>query len=52
MMITTDVEQAYYQVPLHKSSQKYLAWVHRGKWYIPTIIVFGTKPAPFVVTGL
>jgi hypothetical protein len=52
MMITTDVEQAYYQVPLHKSSQKYLAWVHRGKWYIPTIIVFGTKPAPFVFTKI
>jgi hypothetical protein len=52
MMITTDVEQAYYQVPLHKSSQKYLAWIHRGKWYIPTIIVFGTKPAPFVFTKI
>jgi hypothetical protein len=52
LMITTDVEQAYYQVPLHKDSQRYLAWSHNGKWYIPTIIVFGTKPAPFVFTKI
>ena len=51
-MITTDVEQAYYQVPLHKDSQKYCAWFHNGKWYRPTILVFGVKPAPFVFTKI
>jgi len=51
-MITTDVEKAYYQVPLHKRSQPYLAWRHRGKWIKPTIIVFGIKPAPFVFTKM
>ena len=51
-MITTDVEQAYYQVPLHKDSQKYCAWFHNGRWYKPTIIVFGVKPAPFVFTKI
>jgi ribonuclease HI len=51
-MITTDVEKAYYQVPLHKRSQPYLAWRHRGRWIKPTIIVFGIKPAPFVFTKM
>ena len=51
-MITTDVEQAYYQVPLHKDSQKYLAWRHEGKWIVPTIIVFGVSVAPFVFTKI
>lgn len=51
-MITTDVEQAYYQVPLHEDSQKYCGWQHAGKWYVPTILVFGLKTAPFIFTKI
>lgn len=51
-MITTDVEKAYYQVPLHKESQGYCGWKHDGKWIVPTIIVFGLSVAPFVFTKI
>lgn len=52
MMITTDVAKAYYQVPLHKESQRYCAWRHNGKWIIPTIIIFGLSVAPFIFTKI
>jgi hypothetical protein len=52
LMITTDVAKAYYQVPLHKDSQKYCAWWHDGKWVIPTVLVFGLSVAPFVFTKI
>ena len=52
LMITTDVTKAYYQVPLHKDSQKYCAWQHKGQWIVPTIIVFGLSPAPFIFTKI
>jgi hypothetical protein len=51
-MITTDVEKAYYQVPLHKESQRFCAWWHNGRWIIPTILVFGLSFAPFVFTKI
>jgi hypothetical protein len=51
-MITTDVAQAYYQVALHKKTQPYLAWRHGGQWIMPTILVFGVKPAPFIFTKI
>jgi hypothetical protein len=52
VMITTDVEKAYYQVPLHKESQPLLAWSHDGKWIKPTILVFGLSVAPFIFTKI
>ena len=52
VMITTDVEKAYYQVPLHKKSQAYLAWQHAGQWIVPTVLTFGIKPAPFIFTKI
>ena len=51
-MITTDVAKAYYQVPLHKDSQRYCGWKHEGKWVVPTILVFGLSVAPFVFTKI
>ena len=51
-MITTDVAKAYYQVPLHKDSQRYCGWRHEGKWIVPTILVFGLSVAPFVFTKI
>lgn len=52
LMITTDVEKAYYQVPLHKDSQMFCGWQHKGQWVTPTIIVFGFSAAPFVFTKI
>ena len=52
LMITTDVEKAYYQVPLHKDSQRYCAWRHNEQWIVPTILAFGLSVAPFVFTKL
>ena len=52
VMITTDVEQAYYQVALHKTSQRYCAWRHGGEYYVPTILVFGLSIAPFIFTKI
>lgn len=51
-MITSDIEKAYFQVPLHKESQGYMAWRHAGKWIVPTICPFGAKPIPFVFTKI
>jgi hypothetical protein len=57
-MITTDVEKAYYQVPLHKDSQKYCGWQHLDKktrklvWILPTCLVFGLGSAPFYFTKI
>ena len=51
-MITTDVEKAYYQVALHKESQRFCAWWHEGQWILPTILVFGLCFAPFVFTKI
>jgi hypothetical protein len=52
LMITTDIEKAYYQVPLHKESQQYCAWRHEGSWIAPTIGIFGLGPMPFVFTKI
>ena len=52
LMITTDVAKAYYQVPLHKDSQRYCAWRHNGEWILPTILPFGLSIAPFVFTKI
>jgi hypothetical protein len=52
LMITTDVAKAYYQVPLHKKSQRFCAWWHDGEWIVPTILVFGLSVAPFIFTKI
>ena len=49
-LFTTDIEKAYYQLPLHPDTQRYLCWKHRGKWYCPTILVFGLGTAPLIFT--
>ena len=51
-MITTDVEKGYYQVALHKESQGLCAWRHNGKWFKPSILVFGLSVAPFIFTKI
>ena len=51
-LFTTDIEKAYYQVPLHPDTQRYLCWKHRDKWYCPTILVFGLGTAPLIFTKI
>ena len=51
-LLTTDIDRAYYCVPLHPSAQPYLGWQWRGKYYMPTCLVFGLSTAPRVFTKL
>ena len=51
-LFTTDIEKAYYQVPLHQDTQRYLCWKHRNKWYCPTILVFGLGTASLIFTKI
>jgi len=51
-MITTDIAKAYYHVRIHEDTQRYLCWQHNGKWYCPSILVFGLAPAPLVFTKI
>ena len=50
--ITTDIDKAYYCVALHPSAQAYLGWSWRGKYYMPTCLIFGLSIAPRVFTKL
>lgn len=52
LMISTDIQKAYYAVPLHPNSQPYLGWCHKGKFYIPTVLIFGYSLAPWVFTKI
>ncbi len=46
VMISTDMEQAYYSMPMHESAWPYMAWKHRDKYYCSTILTFGYNQAP------
>ena len=49
-LITSDVAKAYYKLGLHRATRLYLCWQHNGKWYCPTVLVFGLAPAPLIFT--
>ena len=51
-LFTTDIEKAYYCVPLHPSARPYLGWSWRGKYFMPTCLIFGLSIAPRVFTKL
>ncbi len=51
-LITSDVAKAYYKVRIHPATQRYLCWQHNGRWYCPTILVFGLAPAPLIFTKI
>ena len=51
-LFTTDIEKAYYCVPLHPLAQPYLGWSWRGKYYMPTCLIFGLSTAPRIFTKL
>ena len=46
MMITTDMEQAYYSMAMHPSSWPYMVWKHKDKYYCSTVLTFGFNQAP------
>jgi len=51
-MLTTDIAKAYYCLPMHPSAQRYLGWEWKGKFYMPTCLVFGLAPAPRIFTKI
>jgi hypothetical protein len=51
-VFTTDLEKAYYCVALHPDAQPYLGWMWRGRYYMPTCLVFGLSTAPRIFTKI
>ena len=51
-VFTTDLEKAYYCVALHPDAQPYLGWMWKGKYYMPTCLVFGLSTAPRIFTKI
>lgn len=51
-LLTTDIAKAYYCLPMHPDAQRYLGWSWRGKYYMPTCLVFGLSSAPRVFTKI
>lgn len=49
-LFTVDISSAYYSVPLHPSSQKYMGWKFRGKHYVSRVLPFGLTLAPYAFT--
>ena len=52
VMFTTDIEKAYYSVPIREDAWPYLCWEHEGGIIACTILVFGLCTAPFIFTKL
>ena len=46
VMITTDMEQAYYSMAMHENSWPYMCWKHREEYYCSTVLTFGLSQAP------
>ena len=51
-MISVDLQDAYFQVPIHPDSRKYLRFVFRGVSYQFKVLCFGLTIAPQVFTRL
>lgn len=50
LLFTIDIDAAYYSIPIHPKSWKYLCWIHDGKCYASTVLPFGVGPAPMFFT--
>ena len=51
-MASIDLSDAYFQVPIHPTSRKYLRFVHEGKTYQFRALCFGLATAPQVFTRI
>ena len=51
-MATIDLEDAYFLIPIHKSSRKYLRFEFQGTLYEFTCLPFGLNVSPFVYTKI
>ena len=51
-MASVDLRRAYYSVPIHKASQKYLAFLWEGRYYEYSCLPNGYAEAPMVFTKL
>ena len=49
-MTSVDMEQAYFHIPIHADSQKYLKFSWNGQLYKFVCLCFGLSSAPFVFT--
>jgi hypothetical protein len=50
--ISVDLTDAYFHVPIHKDSQKYLRFTHDRRVFQFVALPFGLAPAPYVFTKL
>ena len=51
-MASIDLSDAYFQVPVHPSSRKYLRFYHKGKTFQFRALCFGLATAPQVFTRI
>ena len=49
-MASVDLRDAYFQIPIHPESRKFLRFVWKGKTYQFKVLCFGLSPAPQVFT--
>ena len=49
-MASIDLSDAYFQVPIHRSSRKYLRFFHEGQVFQFRALCFGLATAPQVFT--
>jgi hypothetical protein len=49
---SVDLRDAYFHVPLHHSTKKYMCFGWRGHLYCFCVLSFGVSPAPKVFTAL
>ena len=45
-----DLQDAFFQVPVHKASRKFLRFLFQGVCYQYKVLPFGLKPSPYVFT--
>ena len=51
-MGSIDLEDAYFSIPIHKSSRKYLRFKFLNKLYEFTCLPFGLNISPYIYTKL
>ena len=49
-VVSLDLKDAFFHIPIHPGSRKYLRFVHRGTVYQYRALPFGLSPAPWIFT--